>query len=177
MRRLTPQEITQENTLFELDLDPPMARLRLRLVLNFEALGRVVGQGQISFLGKGRPAVHTNRKILDPWRATVRRAAVEAIIAQAGPLWEPIDGPVCVDRFYTLPRPAAKTSQRPHPTVKSATCGDIDHYDRAVLDALKGTVYLDDVQVLGGLNWKAYPGGHPQCPPQPGVYLRIYRVE
>lgn len=144
--------------------------------LMFTVVGNPIGQGQVSFMGKGRPAIHSNRKTLYPWRDRVRDAAVVAIMSAPGG-WEPLVGAVAVDRYYTMPRPASREGRaRAHPTVNSALNSDIDHLDRAVFDALKGTVYADDALVCGGTHWKTYPGGHPDCPLEPGVTVRVYRL-
>lgn len=144
--------------------------------LAFTVYGAPVGQGALSFLGKGRPAVHSNRKTLYPWRNRVRDAALAAIVEHGE--WIPLECPVAVDRYYTMPRPASRDGQRrPHPVVNSALNFDIDHLDRAVFDAMKGTVYVDDALIVGGMHWKAYPGGHPDCPPEVGVTIRVYPLE
>lgn len=151
---------------------------RLEEVARFTVLGQPIGQGQVSFLGKGRPAVHKNRKTLYPWRDEIGRAFARHLV-ETGLLspWVALSGAVAVDRWYTMPRPAAKASWRPWPTVNSAVNSDIDHLDRAVFDSLKlcGAIE-DDALVVGGAHWKAYPGTYPMCPPGPGVTLVLYEV-
>lgn len=150
----------------------------LLLVVDFTVEGDPVGQGRVSFRGKGRGAFHSNEHILNPWRAEIGRAFARYVVnmGQLTP-WEALDGALVVNRWYTVQRPTSKKSQRPWPIVTSAKNSDIDHYDRAVFDGLsKCGAIRDDALIIGGQHWKAYPGTHPLCPPAPGVHIQIYTV-
>lgn len=158
----------------DIDLRGPLTEL----VCEFVVVGDPVGQGRVSFRGKGRGAFHSNEHILNPWRAEIGRAFARWVLGmgQQSP-WEALTGPLQVDRFYTVQKPATKKSQRPWPIVTSAKNSDIDHYDRAVFDGLsKCGAIQDDALIIGGAHWKAYPNTHPLCPPEPGVHIWIYTV-
>lgn len=139
-------------------------------------LGDPVGQGRISFLGKGRPAVHSNAKTLLPWRAQVQQAAEDAI---ASGFWHtrtwPIEGqPVAVDVTFTMRKPLAAPKRR---TTWPITRPDSDHLLRAVLDALTAAgAWRDDSQVVEATVRKAYPGEHAQALHVPGAQIYVYTV-
>ncbi|WP_329368882.1 RusA family crossover junction endodeoxyribonuclease [Streptomyces sp. NBC_00669] len=149
------------------DTDAPSAQPTRQV--RFVAYGTPAGQGQVSFLGKGRPAVHTNRARLLPWREAVSAAAQEAAgthphvmlpkalddrthpcvrcdrpRAQHGLL----DGPLEVDLTVAV-APSAAAVRRGDPAPANRTHSDIDHHARAVLDALShAAVWHDDAQVV-----------------------------
>lgn len=159
--------------------------------LAFTVHGTPAGQGQISFLGKGRPAIHTNQKTLKPWRTAIINAARAASGAhgytdrngtclachipkdQHG-LYANI--PTAASITITVPKPkSAPKRQRTWPIKRSST--DIDHHARACLDSLSESgVIKDDSQIIELSIRKAYPGEHPDALPQPGAVIRIYTL-
>ena len=79
--------------------------------------------------------------------------AVAAIAAQwRGPL---LDGPVRARFLFLLPKPPTVT--RAYPT--SSRDGDVDKLIRALFDAMTGTVYRDDGQVVDSSEKKRYATG------------------
>lgn len=151
------------------------------------------GQGQISFLGKGRPAIHTNAARLKPWR----RAVVAAASAGAGthPFAGPkgttacqicgkerkrhglLDGPLGVSLIVTVPQSKA-SAKRGDTWPANNTTTDIDHHARAELDALtEAAVWHDDGQVAYLSVTKVFPTSpHPDALPEPGAVIRVWRL-
>ena len=107
----------------------------------FWVAGKVIGQGNISFYNGH--SVHANAKDLKPWRELIGWKAREAQV----PL---LAGPVKLELVFVLVRP--KTSKREFPYVVP----DLDHYIRAVGDALKGIAFIDDSQICQILASKVY---------------------
>lgn len=141
--------------------------------LAFVAYGPPVGQGRVSFLGRGR-AVHSNADRLLPWRDTVAGAARTAAALDD---WQPLDGPVVMHCSFYLPRPKGHTGKRgllPSAPTHPAGRPDLDHLVRAVGDALSasGVAWTDDSQVVKLRAAKHY------CAPDaamqtPGVVVEI----
>ena len=105
-----------------------------------------------------------------PWRADVRAAAEDAAPARL------LEGPISIDVEFRLPRPRGhygtgrnagtlRALAPERPTGKP----DIDKLARAILDALTGTIWRDDAQVVTLLLSKHYET--PGIPP--GVRVRI----
>lgn len=91
------------------------------------------------------------------FKATVRMAAAE--VHRGAPL----AGPLRCDLEFVLPRPKAlfwKT--KPMPRVPHVAKPDRDNLDKAVMDALKGLVWLDDCQVCDGRIQKWIAAGDEQ---------------
>jgi Holliday junction resolvase RusA-like endonuclease len=152
-------------------------------MLVFRAHGHhPVGQGAIRPLGKGRPSVHANAKTLKPWRKTIAEAAQKAIQAHRDPEMFPLRGPLAAYLLFTMPYgKTAARERRQYPTVTSATNSDIDHLERAVYDALKGTAIVDDCQIVDAQHPKTYPTGstpyaHPLADSTPGVLVALYQL-
>lgn len=140
--------------------------------LSFVAHGSPVGQGRVSFMGKGR-AVHSNARTLLPWRKTVADAAREAL---AGSDWNPLDAPVRLRATFYLARPKFHSNSkglRPAAPTHPAKRPDLDHLLRAVGDALTGIAWNDDSQVVAIRASKRY------CAPDaamqtPGVVIEVH---
>lgn len=103
-------------------------------------------------MGKARPRV-TRRGITYTPKATAERERLVQTCYHDGYLGsEPLEGPlaVVIDAIYPVPKSApAKerirmTSGEIPPTVRP----DVDNVAKLVLDALNGTAYLDDSQVV-----------------------------
>ena len=86
------------------------------------------------------------------FKATVRMAAMKAY---SGP---PMTGPLCVDCTFVFPREKSKEwKTRPMPRYRHIGKPDRDNCDKAILDALKGTILADDCIVCDGRiqKWRA----------------------
>ena len=153
-------------------------------VLTFEVLGKPVGQGRISFLGKGRPAIHSNQNRLLPWRELVQHAAEAAITEEqqrfaaldVAPWFGgfPLDGPIGLYACFTLPK-AAKSAKTK--TTWPTKRPDGSHLLRAVEDAMTNAgVWRDDSQLVDEHLVKAFPGEHSQALHVPGVRVVIYTI-
>ena len=80
-------------------------------------------------------------------------------------LWE---GPILVDLVFLLPRP--KSNLNEWPTTRGT--GDIDKLTRAILDAMTGVVYVDDVQVVQTTELKVWQ----QDGEQPEVRVKVKQL-
>lgn len=144
--------------------------------LAFVAYGTPVGQGRISFMGKGR-AVHSNAERLLPWRDTVAAAARTAADLDG---WTRTDQPVRLVATFWLDRPKShygKRGLRPSAPEFPAGRPDLDHLVRAVGDALtaSGVAWLDDSQIVKVRAAKGYAG--PDAPMQcPGAVIEVEPV-
>jgi hypothetical protein len=153
--------------------------------------GTPAGQGQISFLGKGRGARHTNEKWLKPWRQAIIRATRETTGCHGYTEWGDIcltcripkaehglyaDIPTYVDITVTVHKPKSNPKRRrTWPITRSST--DIDHHARACLDSLSESgVIKDDSQVTELSIRKVYPGEHPDALDQTGAIIRLYTL-
>ena len=94
--------------------------------------------------GKTVPSIYSP---VTPWRKVVRSWINDHYDA------EPLEGPLRVSLFFTVPR--LKTVQREGPIGKSE--GDIDNLVKAVLDAFNGVLFVDDAQVTELHASKHYP--------------------
>lgn len=162
-------------------VDPAAGHYRLLgPVLSFHVIGLPIGQGQVSFLGKGRPAIHTNQHLLLPWRQTVAAQAHNAKVAAQGATTRfefPLTGPVGLAAHFTMPKPkAAPKRKRTFPITRP----DLSHLVRAIEDALQvkggAGVYGDDSQIVDSHATKHYPGEHVQALDVPGVVIYVYAV-
>lgn len=150
--------------------------------LDFVVLGAPVGQGRISFLGKGRPAIHSNQDRLLPWRELVQHHAESAInnvvqndITDGVPTWTfPLPGPVGLYAWFTLPKAkSAPKNKLTYPTKRP----DGSHLLRAIEDAMTNAgVWLDDSQLVDEHIGKVYPGEHAYALHVPGVMIRVYTI-
>lgn len=120
-------------------------------IVTFDVSGIPAPQGSKRYLGTsgGKGILVESSKRVAPWRADVRAAAIQV---QPFP---PLDGALDVELTFRLPRPmghygtggnagAVRRSAPTYPYRKP----DIDKLARAVLDALRGVIWLDDAQVV-----------------------------
>lgn len=94
------------------------------------------------------------------FKATVRMVAQQAYDST------PLTGPLRVDCVFVFPRHSNKFwKSKPTPRYFHTVKPDRDNLDKAVLDALKGTVLADDASVCGGEIWKYHAAGdeQPHC--------------
>lgn len=120
--------------------------------LEFLVRGRPIPQGglRIVLLPDGsRILAPNNSAKLNPWRKKVKKAA-EAAMREAG--LEPFSAeiPLSAQMQFCFVKP--RTSKFASPTYKN----DVDKLERAILDALTGTVFADDGQVVRALGVKRY---------------------
>lgn len=109
----------------------------------FWVAGKPIGQGRISYFnGRG---VHSNAKILKPWRETIQWSAKSAKLELI-----PKNEPVWLELQFVFER--GKTVTRKHHTIPP----DLDHLIRAVKDSLTGIAYEDDSQVTSVSASKVY---------------------
>lgn len=102
------------------------------------------------------------------FKATVRMVAADNY---DGP---PLAGPLRVDITAVFPRHSNKFwKTKPTPRYRHVTKPDRDNLDKAVLDALTGTLWADDKQVCAGMIEKWHASGTEQ----PHVIVRIERLE
>lgn len=146
-------------------------------LLDFQVLGEPVPQGQIRNLGKGRPSVYGNQKLLLPFRNQVQQAAEAAVHAEdiVDAAMFPLEGGVGVACHFTL-RKAAHPDRglRVFPAKKP----DIDKLERTIFDALRPAgVYYDDKQVVFSHATKSYPGSNIFALHVPGIHVQVYQVE
>lgn len=97
-----------------------------------------------------RVALIESSERVKPWRADIRAAAEEAMGARSA-----IEGPVTLSLSFLMPRPkghfgTGKNAGRLRDQAPAWPVGkpDLDKLVRAVLDGLKGIVYVDDSQVV-----------------------------
>lgn len=104
----------------------------------------------------GQPIIVCKTRSTGEWRQ-----AIKAVLSLdwTGPA---IDGPVRLSLVFRLPRPASAPKKRILPERRP----DLDKLVRAVLDALRGIVYVDDARVVELVARKVYS-------PEPGVQIRV----
>jgi Holliday junction resolvase RusA-like endonuclease len=142
-------------------------------VIHVRVRGLPIGQGAIRSLGRGRPSVHANAKALKPWRALIA-AEIGQALRLGTTLDGPIPGPIAAGLTFTVPKPKTAPKRR---RIYPITRPDLDHYIRAVLDALvQGGALLDDSRVIELHAVKTYPLEHARALPVPGLDLRLFEV-
>jgi Holliday junction resolvase RusA-like endonuclease len=97
---------------------------------------------------------------ISAFKATVRLAA---IAAYSGP---PISAPCRMDVLFIFPRESSKVwKTKPMPRYPHDVKPDRDNLDKAVMDALRGTVLVDDSLVYDGRITKLRAAGdeQPHC--------------
>lgn len=79
---------------------------------------------------------------LAPWKLAVT-AAVQQTIKQRGG-WAPLDGPLAVEVWFWLARPASAPKRVTFPAKKP----DLDKLARAALDVLSKSIWTDDSRIV-----------------------------
>lgn len=155
--------------------------------------GTPAGQGQVTFLGQGRGAKHTNEKTLRPWRQAIVNAAKRATGCHEFVAFGASKGcavcrttkddhgllvgvPVGVDLTVTVEKPkSAPKRTRTYPITRYST--DADHHARACLDALSASGLLhDDAQVVELTARKVYPGEHDLALDRTGARIAVWQI-
>lgn len=113
---------------------------------------------------RGVNTTESNKKT-KPWRADVKAFAMEAMAGQS--LWQ---GPLCVHLDFILYRPLSLPKTKPTPPCTKKP--DWEKLARAVGDALTGTVWCDDVQVVEGHVTKRTA----ELGEATGVFVRVTRL-
>lgn len=113
--------------------------------------GKVIGQGNIRHLGKGRPAVHQNAKVLKPWRESIAWHTRQEMACDGVEMFGKGE-PVALTVDFILARPKTAPGARWAPVVRP----DLDHYLRALCDALSGVLVEDDAQIVTVTASKVY---------------------
>jgi crossover junction endodeoxyribonuclease RusA len=126
------------------------------VVVEVRGLPKPAGSKRVFLVGKGdarRPVVTDDCRTGKDWRA-----AVQHEIARAHP-GAPLDGPLELSLYFTLPRPGRHLGRRgllpsapTHPTTKP----DVTKLVRAVEDAATGLLWRDDSQVVTQTATKRY---------------------
>lgn len=94
------------------------------------------------------------------FKATVRLSAQQAY--QGAPL----TGPLQIDIKFVFARESSKVwKTRAMPRYRHTQKPDRDNLDKSVLDAMKGTLFVDDSQVCAGSieKWRAAGDEQPHC--------------
>ena len=129
-------------------------------------------QGSKRFVGTrgGRGVMVESSAKVKPWREAVKHAAREAM--QAAKLSAPMDGPLVVGMWFTLPKPAGAPKRRAmFPDRKP----DLSKLARSTEDALSDAgLWADDARVIGydGL-WKLYPLEGVHALASPGCVIQV----
>lgn len=122
-------------------------------------------QGSKRHVGNG-VMVESSAKV-KPWREAVKHAALEAMAGQP-----PMDGPLCLDVVFTLPRPKSAPKKRTHPDGTP----DLSKLIRSTEDALTDAgVWADDARVVRVLASKLYAGDGLALG-IPGAWIEVYRM-
>ena len=133
--------------------------------VNFVVYGKPISQGsKKAFVIRGTNRaciVEDNKKDLRAWRKQVQ---VEAAQAMNGQML--LDGPLHASILFYMMRPKSVSEKnRPWPDVRP----DLSKITRAVEDALSGTVYRDDAQIVTMNMLKGY--GDP-----PRAEITVYEI-
>ena len=115
----------------------------------------------VPFYTKGGLRVRPSSKYTSEW---MKLAKKEIKRLWKGPL---ITGPIELDITFLLSKP--KTTTRKFATGRFD--GDGDKLDRAGWDAMTGTVYVDDSQVV---KWAVFKGYAEDCKPRVIIIVRDY---
>jgi Holliday junction resolvase RusA-like endonuclease len=114
--------------------------------------------------GKPVPILMESSAKVKPWRAAVAEAADECT---------PLVGALAASMIFTLQPPLRMPKDRVLPSCTP----DLSKLLRSTEDALKGTAWLDDAQVVEYRDTgKYYPGQHPLALDAPGVVIRIWKI-
>ena len=104
----------------------------------------------VTVLKADNPRTHAYRNLVG--HAALRARAAAGIHE----VFAPADVPIRIAVTFVFKKPKSAPASRIYPTVKP----DIDKLLRAVFDSLKGVLYADDSQVVGGEQNKIY--GQPE---------------
>ena len=142
------------------------------VIVDVRGLPKPAGSKRVFLVGKGaerRPIVTDDCEGGRDWRATVQHAIARAYKG------DPVEGPLSVCFYFTLPRPRAHlradgVGLRPSAPAYPTTKPDATKLVRAVEDAATGLLWRDDAQLVTQTVTKRYGT-------RPGVLLHVYRLE
>ena len=127
--------------------------------LSIDVLGLPVPQGRPRFARVGKFVRTYDPKESSDWKSAVKLQALDCL-RRDYPDWKLLIGAVRLKCVFRLMRPPSVSERkRPYPIVKP----DLDNLVKAVKDALKGIVWVDDCQVVEMETEKRYddpPGVH-----------------
>ena len=130
------------------------------LTVTVEGLPAPQGSKAVVPTRDGRIWLRESSDRVKPWRATVKAAAAQARGRRAM-----LTGPIAIEITFLMPRPTGHvgTGRNAGTLRKSApmwpvTRPDVDKLARAVLDALSGTWFHDDSQIVVLTAFKTYAG-------------------
>jgi Holliday junction resolvase RusA-like endonuclease len=131
-------------------------------LIELAILGNPVPQGRPRFARVGKFVRTYDPKESVAWKDSIKLQAI-ALIRNNYADWQLLSGPVNLNCEFYISRPASvSVKKRPEPTVKP----DLDNLLKAVKDALKGIIWVDDSQVTRLSAMKIYSG-------TPGVKIAI----
>lgn len=144
-------------------------------VIEVIVYGMPAPQGSKRFVGttkSGRGLMVESSAKVKPWREAVKYAAREAM--QRAGILAPMDGPLVMDVWFTLPKPKSAPKSR---VTYPATKPDASKLLRSTEDALTDAgLWADDARVIGGNIWKRYPGEGPGALASPGAVIRVWTM-
>lgn len=129
--------------------------------IEFFVPGRPAPQGSKRHVGRG--ILIESSKEVGPWRERVAIAAHTAMLHADTPI---IAGAVSVCLNFVLPRPKSAPKRSTPPAIKRP---DLDKLERAILDAITGTIIADDSQVISLTGYKRLA----EIDETPGVEIRV----
>lgn len=110
-------------------------------MVTIDVVGQPIPQGsKNAWVVDGR-AILSDPKGVKPWREAVAQAARDYQAEHPQAL---LDGPLDVDITFRLQRPKSAPRRRLYPDTKP----DLDKLNRAILDALTGTLIVNDSRVV-----------------------------
>lgn len=127
--------------------------------------------------GKSTPILVESSKKVAPWREAVAEAAARTLDALTYVGQFPLAGPLEVDFEFSLPRPARMPKDRVVGGVAYPIAyPDVSKLARSTEDALTGSVWKDDAQVVRyGVLEKRY-AGEAGALDRPGAVIRVRRM-
>ena len=143
--------------------------------LQFTVYCTPVAQPRVKATIRGNHAgVYTPKKTstgksngVEEYKAAIKKAASQFV-------GEPLAGPLRVDLEFVFPRQQTKIwKSKPMPRYYHVQKPDRDNLDKAVLDALKGILWVDDDQVCDGRSQKWHAAGGEQ----PHVVVTVMKLE
>jgi Holliday junction resolvase RusA-like endonuclease len=124
----------------------------------------------------GKIAMHESSKKVKPWRDAVFSMAAAVTMTHG---LDPLEGALVVDFVFTMKPPARfPTGDLRRIHGRPATTPDLSKLARSTEDALKGSVWYDDGQVVAYRRLEeVYVGStDPDALHAPGVLIRVWQV-
>lgn len=134
-------------------------------MIKFTVYGKAAAAGsKRGFVRGGRALIVDASKASRPWKKKVAEDALDVMRIDGGDeLRPPLEGPLCVDMTFYMPRPKAHFGTGRNAAVLKPTAPlyptkipDRGKLARGVEDALSGIVYKDDAQIVDGVIQKRW---------------------